>query len=234
MIVSIIENIVSALSGSPAPTFFSGRTDYQNLHLDDASMPVVMMQEPSRRESIKQSGAVFPTYKIYMVFGDQTSIDDLQPDLDIIIREQEATRREFLLRLSQHDDVIELTGISGDPFYNSTKWDTPISGWTLEANVEIRDASSICFEQTVETILCEAIENATAQEIADCLSPAKEAALEEIICPISTSPVSIIDQDENEIDTVDCGGEYQVTVLSILNGGTPSTVYSSTILAPPL
>lgn len=233
MIVSIIENIVSALSGSPAPTFFSGRTDYQNLHLDNAQMPVVMMSEPSRRESIKQSGAVFPTYKIYMVFGDQTSIDDLQPDLDIIIREQEATRREFLLRLSQHEDVIELTGISGDPFYNSTKWDTPISGWTLEASVEIRDASSICFEQTVETLLCEAIEAATAQQIADCLSPAKEAALEDIICPISTDPVEIIDQDSNVITEVDCGGQYQVYVLDEIYDGTPLSIPVNEIVDNP-
>lgn len=234
MIVTIVENIVAAISVSPAPSFFRGLSSFQNYWADNATMPVILMDEPRRvREEIKQSGAVFPTYRLTMFFGDMTDLGDLQADLDEVVNEQAAYRREFLLRLNEAEGVLKVTNIAGMPFYNEKIWDVCLSGWTFECEVQCQDDSSICFEQAVDNLLCEAIENATAQEIADCLSPGKEAALEDIICPISADPVDIKDQEGNVIDTVECGGEYVVYVLDEIYDGTPLSIPVNEIVDNP-
>lgn len=236
MIVTIVENIVAAISVSPAPSFFRGLSSFQNWWADNATMPVILMDEPRRvREEIKQSGAVFPTYRLTMFFGDMTDLGDLQADLDEVVNEQFAYRKEFINRLNDAKDegVITVTNISGQPFYNEKIWDVCLSGWTLECDVFLRDGGSICFEQAVDNLLCEAIENATAQQIADCLSPGKEAALEDIICPVSADPVEIKDQDGNVIDTVECGGEYVVYVLDEIYDGTPLSIPVNEIVDNP-
>ena len=46
-------------------------------------------------------------------------------------------------------------------------------------------------------------------------------------------PVSITNQDGTEIDTVACGGEYQVIVVSRINGGNSDTTYSNSIIGNP-
>lgn len=235
MIIGIIENIIAAMAESPAPSFLRATKGLQNLAMDNQAMPVIVMDEPHYlSEKIMASGAIFPTYRLRMLFADRTELTDLQAQLDEVTDEQKNYRREFILRLRGSEGVNDVSNISGQPFYNSDFWNLPLSGWTLEADVTVRDASSICLPPDTEADPCLAIEALTAQQIADCLSGEKEESLAQLICPAGGLPVSIIDQDENEIAEVECGGEFQVTVLTILNGGLPNTVYTSTILAPPL
>jgi hypothetical protein len=74
----------------------------------------------------------------------------------------------------------------------------------------------------IPSTLCDWIASATDAEIIECLENIDRY---DDICPGGGGSVDILDQNDNIIDTVTCGGTYQVFVLDGINDATPYEDY---------
>ena len=96
--------------------------------------------------------------------------------------------------------------------------------------------SAACFApcETPESLLCMSIARATWAKIKACMSVVQIDAAQADLCEGGgpCEPVTIVDQDDNEIAEVPAGGTYQVIVVSGIDGGVSNTSYTNSIIQP--
>lgn len=100
MIVPVIANIVSQLSGPPV--FFKGRKAYANVVADDMryANAAVFLYTP-----LQSSGMIDETYKVLMFFGTKHELQDTDETIRPLIDSMRALSQQFLLRLQKYEDI---------------------------------------------------------------------------------------------------------------------------------
>lgn len=97
-IITIIESVVNDLDSKPS--FFYGQKGWVNLKADKPEFPAVMLIEPiTSSDTFHQGGMVDSDYDVYMLFLDDSPLDDTPEQKRVVVDAMRALRREFILKL---------------------------------------------------------------------------------------------------------------------------------------
>jgi hypothetical protein len=150
---TFIKNHVAQLV--PEPTFGYGERDWQNLIADKDNFPVVYLDEPPilgivSEDTILDGGAIDSTYRLSMVFLQQTQLDFTPEQHDMVIADMRALARQFIIRLYDSTDALgrrslkKITGIRRTNIKNV--FDLNASGCVLELSITPLGGDSLCID----------------------------------------------------------------------------------------
>lgn len=124
-------------------------------------------------------------------------------------------------------------GAEAEAFWHAGEWHLQWGdlAWTSDEDVATPGLVTTWTGSPTPTVVDVAATELDASALADCWNEAQKAAvLQELGGGGPCADVTIEDQDENPIASVPSGGTYQVIVVSGINGGNASTVFTNSII----
>jgi hypothetical protein len=196
MIIEVSKQIAEGLD----LTFRHGEPHSINLVADEVSAPVCMIINPINSNDIyHQTSFVEINYQnVQMLFLDLNVFEERTEKIAPVINAMRTNARKFFLSLQaakQSDGSTPLV-IPGSfkivrvqEVFNQT--DRNMSGILCTFNISFYTYDSACVDVQIPTTLCDMINQATVQEIINCLSNEKETELIAELCPPAGAPVNI-------------------------------------------
>jgi hypothetical protein len=146
--LSVLEEITALLI--PPTSFFNGLPSDQNLNAEVVIFPAVFNTEPLESEHlVTASMNLKATYPLTLYFLSNDALEDTQKQHDVIIYEQRAQAKKFIMQLLAYrvnaDAILYVNEITAIKMTNVINiLDQNLTGIMLEMSVEIIDQETVC------------------------------------------------------------------------------------------
>jgi hypothetical protein len=147
MIISVLNTIVNNLkSGTDEFTFGYGPEWFANLDLDEATFPIVYLDQPVDNDYLlAQGGYIGEEYPVTLFFMYKSQMDYTPAELDAnCIDPANLAIRQFISRCQASDLIDEISDASGTEFTHLL--DVDVSGKSLTVTIKPSINASVCLQ----------------------------------------------------------------------------------------
>lgn len=144
-IITIIQSCALAVNVPSIPTgpFFAHSEQHEFNLSDDVSLPIIYLEHPIKGvDRYLPQGNAETTYTLNIFLLDKSNLDDLITQRQLIIDKMHKIKRQFILRLRQHVDVISIGSLTHMEVYNLL--DLNLDGLWLTLTLTLTDKDAVC------------------------------------------------------------------------------------------